>query len=507
MSSEPEEGQYPRTKSLTSIPKPILVSLLFYIGTLAATQTIYGRPLMSLRWVALGVLTLFSFIYWLLGRIAREDRVGHRGDPVVVFIYLGATLLSVAAAENFKFSGLRWMTQGMLIVSCMVFLRGTFNPGKMEDLLVPLKVVGLILLLLSFLLPAPLNIYDNPYFRGAMGDSNSFGHVSAICTLIFLQGAITGRSRSGRVLQWAVAALAMIMLIRSGARSSMAAFLVGFIIINYYFRLSRSLLTKGILFLVLAFVLASPTIYEKMGSLVTKEDWKMEKESGAVAFETYFKTGLLPVSLFPTRERLWSEAWEGFMRRPILGWGFGANSDIPDKWSIKPTAVGMTRDITNDMLFILEGSGLVGFLAYLALIFSILRQSPTRQELLLIRSSLRRRKGLFSIPADAEAPVSKNLPGLWPDDGRPGKGGAGNTLDELTVSKAYVHLQMYILSVSLFVLFLLDGSAFSAGSLISAIFWVSAGAANLTRTEVVAGERIDRRVMNGLKNSRGQGFK
>jgi hypothetical protein len=181
--------------------------------------------------------------------------------------------------------------------------------------------------------------------------------------------------------------------------------------------------------------------------------------------------------------------------------------DIPDKWSIKPTAVGMTRDITNDMLFILEGSGLVGFLAYLALIFSILRQSPTRQELLLIRSSLRRRKGLFSIPADAKVSVSKNRPGLWPADGRPGKGAAGNSLDELSVSKAYVHLQMYILSVSLFALFLLDGSAFSAGSLISAIFWVSAGAANLTRTEVVASERIDRPAMNGFKNSRGQEIK
>jgi hypothetical protein len=189
-----------------------------------------------------------------------------------------------------------------------------------------------------------------------------------------------------------------------------------------------------------------------------------------------------------------------------LGWGFGANSDIPDKWSIKPTGSGLTRDITNDMLFILEGSGLVGFLAYVGLIFSILRQSPTGQELLFIRSRLRKKKDLFSTSADAEVSSSKNLSGLWRDGGRPGKGAVGNTLDELTLSNAYVYLQMYILSVSLFVLFLFDGSAFSAGSIISAIFWISAGAADLTRMEAVADKRMnDGEFLRGFRGPRVQG--
>jgi hypothetical protein len=50
---------------------------------------------------------------------------------------------------------------------------------------------------------------------------------------------------------------------------------------------------------------------------------------------------------------------------------------------------------------------------------------------------------------------------------------------------------MYILSVSLIVLFLFDCSAFSAGSIISAIFWMSAGAAGLLHSDAVRnGNRI-----------------
>jgi hypothetical protein len=80
-------------------------------------------------------------------------------------------------------------------------------------------------------------------------------------------------------------------------------------------------------------------------------------------------------------------------------------------------------------------------------------------------------------------------------------------MEDVTLSRAYVHSQMYILSASLFVLFFFDGSAFSAGSLISAIFWISAGAASLTGMECAPDERMNRKIRSGLEDSRGQGFK
>jgi predicted membrane channel-forming protein YqfA (hemolysin III family) len=288
--------------------------------------------------VALGTLTVISFIYWLLGRNPREGREENRENPVAVFFYLGATLLSVATAENFQFSGLRWMTQGMLILSCMVFLRGTFHPERIEDLLFPLKVLSIALLLISSLFPAPLNVYDNPYFRGAMGDSNSFGHASAICALVYLQGAITSKRRSWRIIQSLVAGWSMVMLVQSGARSSMAAFLAGFLIINHYFGLSKSLLTKAVILLCAAFILASPSIHEKIGGFIVKEEKIEEKQSKALALEMFLKGGISPGLVFATRERLWSEAWEGFLERPVLGWDSARMPTFPKNGLSVPPA-------------------------------------------------------------------------------------------------------------------------------------------------------------------------
>jgi O-antigen ligase len=507
MSFEPGRIRLQRKLTVVGVPKPVLISLLFYIATLMATQTVYGVSFLPVRWIALGILTLISFVYWLLGRIPRKGGGEVRHDPVMVFVYLGATLLSVAFAENHEFSGLRWMTQGMLILSCMVFLRGTFNPEKMEGLLLPLKVVSLSLLLISLIFPAPLNVYDNPYFRGAMGDSNSFGHASAICALVYLQGAVTGKRRGWRIIQSMVAGIAMVMLVQSAARSSMAAFLAGFILISYYFGLTRSLLSKGVILLVVAFLVASPGMHEKIGSFIAKEDRDMERQAKATPMEMYFKSGFLPGHLFATRERLWSEAWKGFLERPVLGWGFGANANIPKEWSIGPTGFGLTRDLTNDLLFTLEGSGCVGFLGYLALMFSILRRSPTRPEILLIRKGVKKQtysspiklaNNSFHPKASTSMPQKYDVPGRDED---------GKIMEDLTWSRACVHSQMYILAVSLFVLFFFDGSAFSAGSLISAIFWISAGAASLTRTEFAADERMNRKIRKELEDSRGQGFR
>jgi O-antigen ligase len=488
------------------IPGPVIFSLLLYIGTLAATQTVYGGKFMSIRWVALGAFTLVSFIYWLFSRIPRKGRTGYHGDAAIVFIYLGATLLSVAIGENYQFSGLKWLTQGMLILSCMVFLRGSLKPERIGELLLPLKIVCFVLLLVSIWFPAPLNLYENPYFRGAMSDSNSLGHVAAICALVYLQGAITGRNNNWRIFQLAVSTLAIVILIRTGARSSMAAFIVGLVLMNFCFSLTRSILAKAALFLFAALILASPMLQSKAMQFIAKEDRKKIEPSLNSSIERYIQGGLGPDSLLSTRERLWSEAWEGFKRRPFLGWGFGANADISKKWSIGPASFGMIRDVTNDLLFTLEGSGLVGFLAYLGLMFSILRLFPTRQQLILLRKRFVIEAPQVPLPVAAYDSISKRKtpfrPGAEHTHTHQGQIFSG----ALALSKANVHSQMYILSVSLFVLFFFDGSAFSAGSLISAIFWISAGMANLGRKEVSVSEGINHQLKKGFKGSRNHGI-
>jgi hypothetical protein len=340
-----------------------------------------------------------------------------------------------------------------------------------------------------------------------MGDSNSFGHISAICALVYFQGVITARKRAWRIVQFVVATSATIMLIHSGARSSMIAFLIGLILTNHYFGLTWSLLRKGVIFLIIALLLASPGVPEKIESFIAKGEREKENPSKLLALGMYLKSGAWPEFAFASRERLWSEAWEGFSERPFLGWGFGATANIPREWNISPTGIGLTRDLTNDLLFILEGTGIVGLLGYLALMFSILSHSPSRQKILSVQKNVKKESRFSFLKGIMNSSNLRAAAPLPRQSDSPGKEADFKTMENLGLWRAYAHAQMYILSVSLFVLFLFDGSAFSAGSLISAIFWISAGAANLTRMEDGAREAINDQVMKGWKESRNPAVK
>jgi O-antigen ligase len=349
-----------------------------------------------------------------------------------------------------------------------------------------LKLVTAVLLFLSLLKPGHMTILDTSYFRGAMGDPNSLGHIAAICALIYLHGAVTGRTKWWRTVQLIVSSIGIVILLLSGARSSMTLFIVGMGLTNFYYGLTRSLmrslLAKSVILISIALILtfARPTLsalHSAAMNFITKDMYSSE--------------GLSAKTVFSTRERLWSDAWEGFKRRPLLGWGFGAIADIPTDWSISPTSADLIRDVTNDMLFTLEGSGLVGFLAYLGLMISILRQSPTRQQISRLWRSRRIGMRAKRLLLSAYHSILKKSYTLGQE--LIFQKGTENGIDSESIQLPldHGHAIMYILSVSLIVLFLFDCSAFSAGSIISAIFWMSGGAAGLLHSDAVRnGNRI-----------------
>jgi hypothetical protein len=117
----------------------------------------------------------------------------------------------------------------------------------------------------------------------------------------------------------------------------------------------------------------------------------------------------------------------------------------------------------------------------------------------MLRSRFGGGKSIAAQPLTNYPVILKRSPSPWQDPKEISEYEEDKISDNVTLSRAYVHAQMYIISVSLFVLFFFDGSAFSAGSLISAIFWISAGVAQLTRMEAIANEQIDDPVLKGLK--------
>jgi hypothetical protein len=138
----------------------------------------------------------------------------------------------------------------------------------------------------------------------------------------------------------------------------------------------------------------------------------------------------------------------------------------------------MIRDVTNDMLLTLEGSGLVGFSAYLGLIIALIKQWPTREQIWRLRNSQRigirtKRRLLSACYSILKKPIPRQE--IISERGTEYEVG----LESLQLPGDHEHVIMYILSVSGLFLFLSDCSAFSGGSIISAIFWMSAGSAGL----------------------------
>jgi hypothetical protein len=143
------------------MPTFIFFSFLFYMISLTMTQTAHGGNFMSLRWIALGGLTGLGFLFRLLGRMPRKDIMGNRGGGYMVWVYLLATLASVAIAQNYVYSGLRWLTHAMMIVSFMIILRGTFHSRATGQLIWVIKGIAIFLLVIvgQWEIPTPSGMW------------------------------------------------------------------------------------------------------------------------------------------------------------------------------------------------------------------------------------------------------------------------------------------------------------------------------------------------------------
>jgi O-antigen ligase len=157
-------------------------------------------------------------------------------------------------------------------------------------------------------------------------------------------------------------------------------------------------------------------------------------------------------TLNPMRSRLpvWTAAYDGFKQRPLLGWGFGAASNVLKRSEFTLTSLGIVeRDAVNDILFMLEGCGLIGIGAYSLLLYIIFKQSPSKSQ----RSILQR----YSV---------------------------GQAVNPTSIYLHHTHVMLFVLSVCLILLNQFDNSALSAGNLISVTLWLCVGCAMTLRHEL-----------------------
>jgi len=97
----------------------------------------------------------------------------------------------------------------------------------------------------------------------------------------------------------------------------------------------------------------------------------------------------------------------------------------------------------------LEGCGIVGFLAYLLLMYIVFRQGPSKAQKTILYDYFQ-----------------------------------GKTQYSKTISLNQTHVLLYVLSVSLLILNQFDNTALSAGNLLCMTLWISAGCAITLRHEM-----------------------
>jgi O-antigen ligase len=418
--------------------KVVALSLYGYLAALAVTQTVYGSYFMNTRWFTLGILVIACGFYWFSAKPSLLDPSGDKCN-LLTLVYFAMTFLSIAAAENPSFSGMKWISHVLMLVVFLIFLRQSLKANQVNSIVVFLKGTTVSLLLASWMKPASLvSSLDLQLYRGAFGSPNSLGQVAAIGALLLIHGALTGKIYWLRYLEASMACLALWLAWSSGARSAMVAFLTGIVLMNYFYRTRLSKKTIGITLLMAFLMVAMPNL-PKTAQLVL-----LRGERTSESFSE---------QIFKSRTDVWSAAWEGFRNRPFLGWGFGADDTISREWNVQFTALGtVSRDNVNDTMIMLESTGIVGLMAYLLLILVSLKQIPTRNQRWLLQEA-------SSIPL------------------------------RIDLSLYHTHAITYLLAVSLIVMVQFDNTALSAGNFISVVLWLCVALSGAIKREVLGYEQ------------------
>jgi hypothetical protein len=401
------------------------VSLFVYLVSLAATQTVYGSGFGSLRWIALIAFGVFG----ALSRLSSAGQLVPRRVTIYVSIYLMLWSMTAVFGVYPAYSAYRLLAHGLVLISCLIFLPQVITLTNAPKILTALKLLVALTLIVSYIRPAPLNIFDiASQYRGIFGNANSFGHMCAVGSLIFLHGFLTKGRSLWKYTQLALTILATVLMFRSGARSSAISLLAGFLTLSLFYRkqFSRNLL--AVWAMGTALLVTATTMQPQIKAFTNKHS----------GFEQIND----PIDrLSASRLPVLTASWEAFEERPLFGWGFGVDKDTDlANWKGELTSLGFTkRDPVNDLTYSLETGGIAGAFAYFFLLSLIPRLWVTRDRVQLLHAN------------------------LYPS--------------EITITQSALNAQQLFmcLTVLLFVMFEFDGTALSAGYFFASLFWASFG--------------------------------
>jgi O-antigen ligase len=402
-----------------------LLSLFGYAASTAASLTVYGADYFTLRWVFLAAVAISGGLAW-----SSEGQYQPYNQSITALVvgYLVLTGISVIQSISVDYSILRWGSHALMILALVVFLRASMIANDVDRLIFFLKVVLGITVVASYLWPAPPTVYDMASInRGIMGNANSFGQLCAVSALLFGHGYLTHPHLWRARLEGALGIFSAVLMWSSGSRSALVLLIIGAIVIIIVYKkyIHRAVILAVIsaAFLMLVF----PQIGEDIHNFVAK--WSTNPQFAG----TDVLTG---------RTDIWTQSWDGFQARLLMGWGFGADANFNlSAWTNQWSAIAAKgRDGVNDLLFIMEGTGLYGLFGYLLLLVVVLHARSSR-----FLSFYMGRLDLSALDIERHRALITNYNN---------------------------HSICFAISLAMLVCFQLDNTALSAGNFMSVAFWV-----------------------------------
>lgn len=190
---------------------------------------------------------------------------------------------------------------------------------------------------------------DTVLYQGAVKGPNMFGMLLAMCApLVVWQLYVHWPNRRRRWIGLAVAACIAYFLVASGARASMLAALCTVLGAVTAFGIRR----RAQLLVVTAFICAATYLVAPA-------------ETEALVTRLVFKSSDEDLGVLHSREEPWIQTYEAAQQGGWFGIGFGVSAG-ETSFTTGSTTVGYGREKGNSQLAIVEETGLVGLLIYVA---------------------------------------------------------------------------------------------------------------------------------------------
>ena len=331
----------------------ILVEIALAAWIILAFYDPRYRPKFSWIYVALGAFLLIMFVANALGEYPLKSFWSNfeRMDGYVTLVHFGLYILVVSSLlsnERFKWFGHTTSTWQLYL--CMFVVTSLFVVLKSAQQLAGLDASAQ---------------HGSWRIYGTLGNASYMAIYMLFMT--FIAFLLTMRSQ---VIGWRIFYVAMMviyvtLLIFTVTRGTTIGLVAGGILTALYIaifeRRSRALRTGAIIFLTITMLVVGTFIAIKDTSLV--QDNRLTKRLASVSVDS-----------LDTRITIWEMAGEGFMERPLLGWGQGNfNYVFNEYYNPSLHSVETWYDRAHNLVFDwLVAGGILGLLSYFAILIATL---------------------------------------------------------------------------------------------------------------------------------------